>query len=156
MINSDQDWLEEIFKKRPGSIKPGLERIREAYQMLGSPLAGSKVVLVGGTNGKGSTGGMLAALLSNSGTKVAHYTSPHISCFSERIRVSGENYSLQELKDLYNEMVATLDKNIFDQLSFFEITTLLAFILFEKAEAQVCIIEVGLGGKAGCYQHPRS
>ena len=118
MINSDQDWLEEIFKKRPGSIKPGLERIREAYQILGSPLASSKVVLVGGTNVKVALVVCLLHCCQISGTKVAHYTSPHISCFSERIRVFGENYSLQELKDLYNEMVATLDKSIFDQLSF--------------------------------------
>lgn len=146
MLDKDEKWLEKLFSKRPGAIKPGLERIKCAYEKIGSPLEGVPSVLVAGTNGKGTTGGALSVLLTNLGLKVAHYTSPHITSFSERIRVSGENISLEEIKEEYDILSEKLGE-LFDPLSFFEIATLLAFSIFSQKKVDICVVEVGLGGR---------
>src|SRR5258707_2094094 len=103
-----------------------------------------KSVHVGGTNGKGSTSHMLAAILQTAGYKTGLYTSPHLKDFRERIRVNGEMIGEQTVIDF----VALHQPDFEDiQPSFFEMTVALAFDIFAKEKIDIAIIEVGLGGR---------
>jgi dihydrofolate synthase/folylpolyglutamate synthase len=103
-----------------------------------------KSIHVGGTNGKGSTAHMLAAVLQTAGYKTGLYTSPHLKDFRERIRINGQMISEQQVIDF----VAT-HRPDFDEIqpSFFEMTVALAFDIFAKKKVDIAIIEVGLGGR---------
>ena len=146
MKPGEEEWLVELFQKKPGHMRLDLEAMSAAYSRLGFPLRNTPVVLVGGTNGKGSTGGMIACLLNNCGFKVGHYTSPHILAFEERIRVSGSETTLNCLKLNYQRVLAQLGED-FENLSFFEATTLLSFVVFQRANVDIAVVEVGLGGR---------
>ena len=147
MGSQNEQWLDELFRKRPSEIKLGLQRMENSYRHMGSPLDQTPVVLVGGTNGKGTTSGIIACQLVNLGLKVGHYTSPHISCFSERIRISGNPLSIDQLKIYYEQLVEKLEQERFQSLTFFEVTSLLGFWLFKKFQVDVAVVEVGLGGR---------
>jgi dihydrofolate synthase/folylpolyglutamate synthase len=111
---------------------------------LGNPQHKFKSVHIGGTNGKGSTSHMLAAILQTAGYKTGLYTSPHLKDFRERIRINGEMISEQEVIDF-----VAAHKGDFDEISpsFFEMTVALAFDFFAREKVDIAIIEVGLGGR---------
>ncbi|ASU35739.1 bifunctional folylpolyglutamate synthase/dihydrofolate synthase [Mucilaginibacter xinganensis] len=111
---------------------------------LDNPQHKFKCVHVGGTNGKGSTSHMLAAILQIAGYKTGLYTSPHLKDFRERIRINGQMISEQQVIDF----VAT-QQHHFNEIrpSFFEMTVALAFDVFAKEQVDVAVIEVGLGGR---------
>ena len=111
---------------------------------LDNPQHKFKSVHVGGTNGKGSTSHMLAAILQIAGYKTGLYTSPHLKDFRERIRVNGQMISEQTVIDFVNAHRSDFDKI---QPSFFEMTVALAFDVFAKDQVDIAIIEVGLGGR---------
>lgn len=137
----------ELFDKRAGDIKPGLERIKKAFEYLGKPSFSIPTVLVAGTNGKGSTAGLLWSMLSAAGYKVGLYSSPHLRDFSERYSLSTKPISDD---DVYSEFISIkeeLPQDIYAELSFFEIATLISFRLFDKEGCDFQIIEVGLGGR---------
>src|SRR5206468_3402886 len=116
----------------------------ELCQVLGNPQQQFKSVHVGGTNGKGSTSHMLAAVLQTAGYKTGLYTSPHLRDFRERIRVNGKMITEEQVIDF----VARHQPD-FEQIepSFFEMTVALAFDIFAKEQVDIAIIEVGLGGR---------
>jgi dihydrofolate synthase / folylpolyglutamate synthase len=103
-----------------------------------------KSVHIGGTNGKGSSSHMLAAILQTAGYKTGLYTSPHLRDFRERIRINGQMIPEQEVINFVNSHQA-----LFEEInpSFFEATVGLAFDYFAKQEVDIAIIEVGLGGR---------
>jgi len=103
-----------------------------------------RTIHIVGTNGKGSSGRFLSYLLKNCGFVVGHYTSPHILSFNERIWIDGENISDCKLQELHIELLGILGEDA-DKLSYFEYTTLLAFLAFRGVE--FAIIEAGLGGE---------
>lgn len=140
-------YFETIFKKRVGGIKPGLDRMRRAYELLGRPAASIPSILVGGTNGKGSTAGFLWGMLARSDLAVGLYSSPHLLHFIERYQMSHAATSDAELVELLEEMKQRLPRDAYEDLSFFEIATLLALCLFERHGCQMIILEVGLGGR---------
>jgi dihydrofolate synthase/folylpolyglutamate synthase len=111
---------------------------------LNNPQHKFKSVHVGGTNGKGSTSHMLAAVLQTAGYKTGLYTSPHLKDFRERIRINGQMISEQQVIDFV--AAHTVD---FDEIrpSFFEMTVALAFDIFAKEKVDIAIVEVGLGGR---------
>jgi dihydrofolate synthase/folylpolyglutamate synthase len=126
------------------AIKPGLQNTIKFCQKLGNPQDKFKSVHVGGTNGKGSTSHMLAAVLQSAGYKTGLYTSPHLRDFRERIRINGEmiseNEVIQFVKD-HQQYIEELEP------SFFEVTVAMAFEHFAKNQVDIAIIEVGLGGR---------
>lgn len=142
-----EPWIKELFEKRPEKIKPGLATTKQAWENVNSPLKEIPCVLVGGTNGKGTTSGMLAVMLSQVGLRVGHYTSPHICSFSERVVVSGAEISDDHLKSVYLNLKSSLSESLWERLSFFELTTLMAFTVFEREKVDVAVVEVGLGGR---------
>lgn len=110
-------------------------------QRLGNPQNEFRSIHVAGTNGKGSVSSMLAAALSSAGLKVGLYTSPHLVDFRERMKIVGEGMISRE------EVWNFLHENDVEGLSFFEITTGMAFRWFADKKVDVAVIEVGLGGR---------
>lgn len=130
------------------AYKPGLDRMEFLDQLAGHPHGKYKTIHIAGTNGKGSTSNMLAACLSATGKKVGLYTSPHILDFRERMRViDSDGVHLISREDVW-DFVHTWDSTFENLgLSFFEITTMMAFDWFAKQGVDVAVIECGLGGR---------
>lgn len=139
--------FEELFARRASHIKPGLQRIEKSYHALGRPAADIPAVLVGGTNGKGSTSGFIWTLFALASEHVALYSSPHLIEFSERFQLSFASISDDDVSRAYTRLKADLPKECDDELSFFEIATLLGFRIFEEHAARFQVLEVGLGGR---------
>ena len=121
------------------------ERVHAAFRMLKPHIRQPRTVHIVGTNGKGSTGRMVAHLAYKSGLKVGHYTSPHIMKFNERIWIDGADSSDEVLEVAHQRLFKILGKKMSDALSYFEYTTLLAFVVFEDCDLMV--LEAGLGGE---------
>lgn len=126
------------------AYKKDLTNTLALCQTLGNPHQQFKSVHIAGTNGKGSTSHMLAAILQQAGYKTGLYTSPHLIDFRERIRINGEMIP----KDAVVEFVQQY-KNDFERIqpSFFEWTVALCFDYFAKQQVDIAIIETGLGGR---------
>ena len=124
------------------------ERVHSAYAILKPHINHPETVHIVGTNGKGSTGRMLSHLafrVQSSAFSVGHYSSPHILKFNERIWLDGEDASDDILEEAHQKLFAILGKEMADALSYFEYTTLLAFVVFENCDLMV--LEAGLGGE---------
>ena len=134
-----------MYQQQGGAAyKKDLSRTLKLAAQLNHPERKFKAVHVGGTNGKGSTAHMIAAVLQESGYKVGLYTSPHLKDFRERIRVNGALVSEQFVVEFIAHHKSFLEQH---QLSFFEMTVGMAFSYFEKENVDIAIIEVGLGGR---------
>lgn len=145
------ETVEYLFTSMPSfqhvggdAYKPGLERIEAFCQHLGDPQKDFCVIHVAGTNGKGSVSHMLAAVLQEAGYCVGLFTSPHLKDFRERIRVDGNKISRQSVVNFVGRHRQKMEEL---QLSFFEMTTALAFSHFARNQVEVAIIETGLGGR---------
>ncbi|MBR4002051.1 MAG: bifunctional folylpolyglutamate synthase/dihydrofolate synthase [Bacteroidales bacterium] len=125
------------------SYKPGLDRIRELDRRAGSPSSRLRCIHVAGTNGKGSVCSLLAASLAGSGYRVGLFTSPHLLDFRERIKIVEEDGFEMIPKESVMEFLKKYDS---PELSFFEITTGMAFWFFDREQVDIAVIEVGLGG----------
>ncbi|MCW8821169.1 MAG: Mur ligase family protein [Sulfurovum sp.] len=121
------------------------ERVHIAYGMLKPYIRQSRTVHIIGTNGKGSTGRMIAHLAHKSGLIVGHFSSPHILKFNERIWLNGSDSSDEVLDAAHQKLFTILGAEMSKSLSYFEYTTLLAFVVFEKCDLMV--LEAGLGGE---------
>ncbi|MEA4980216.1 MAG: folylpolyglutamate synthase/dihydrofolate synthase family protein [Petrimonas sp.] len=126
------------------AYKPGLDNSLRLDAIFNHPHRQYKTIHVGGTNGKGSTSHLLAAILQQSGYKVGLYTSPHLVDFRERIRVNGEVVPKKYVVDFVKKY-----REQFEPImpSFFELTMEMAFLYFAEQEVDVAVIEVGLGGR---------
>lgn len=131
-------------KQGAAAYKADLSRTKLLASHLGHPENSFKSIHIGGTNGKGSTAHMLAAVLQSAGYKVGLYTSPHLKDFRERIRIDGTKIPEAFVVKFIKENKYFLEKN---ELSFFEMTVGLAFDYFAKSKVDIGIIEVGLGGR---------
>lgn len=126
------------------AFKKDLTNTLELCKRLGNPHKKFKSVHIAGTNGKGSTSHMLAAILQTAGYKTGLYTSPHLRDFRERIRINGEMISEEHVIDFVRD-----HRQDFEDIkpSFFEMTVAMAFDAFANARVDIAIIEVGLGGR---------
>ena len=137
--------LQAAYALHPAEIDLSLGRLERLLSRLGNPQSRLPPVFhVAGTNGKGSTVAFLRACLEASGRRVHVYTSPHLIRFNERIRVAGQVIGDEALCDLLRDILA---RNGGQPITFFELTTALAFLAFAREPADACIIEVGLGGR---------
>ena len=128
----------------PAALKKDLGNILALSKALGNPHQQFRSIHLAGTNGKGSTAHMLAAVLQAAGYKVGLYTSPHYRDFRERIKINGE-FIPQDRVVGFVESHEDLFQNI--QPSFFEITVALAFTYFAEEEVDFAVVETGLGGR---------
>jgi len=143
--NSLADWLTYLEELHPKTIEMGLERLnRVRLELELTPTF--PIIMVGGTNGKGSVCAMLESILSCAGYKVGCYTSPHLLQYNERIRIDKKEINDGKLCQIFNQInAARKDCNI--SLTFFEFGTLAAMYLFIQARVDVAILEIGLGGR---------
>lgn len=130
-----------LSRRRPGRIRPSLDRLTDALRHLGNPQEAFSSALVVGTNGKGSTAAMVERILAAGGPRIGLATSPHLIRVNERIRVDGS-----EIKD--DHLVAILDRlEAFPDLTFFETLTAAAFMHFAESGVGIAVLEAGMGGR---------
>lgn len=145
-LKEAQQWIESITKF---GEKYDLSRMRLACAMLDHPERKFQSIHIGGTNGKGSTVNFLKCILTDAGYRVGTYTSPYVVHFNERITLEenmiNDALFLEHLNRIYT-FEQTFKSLHDDQLTFFELLTLVAFNVFAEAELDYAIIEVGLGG----------
>jgi dihydrofolate synthase/folylpolyglutamate synthase len=138
--------FEQFINEKPLYYKEiDHERVHKAYAILKPHIKQPTTIHIVGTNGKGSTGRIIASLLHFSGTKVGHFSSPHILKFNERIWIEGEDIDDGHLEVAHEKLFAILGQEMSDALSYFEYTTLLALVAMEDLE--VIVLEAGLGGE---------
>lgn len=151
MIRDYQQTVEYLYQILPmfqrqgaSAIKKGLSNTIALCEALGNPHRKFKSIHVAGTNGKGSTSHMLAAILQTAGYKTGLYTSPHLKQFTERIRVNGREVDQQYVVEFVKRIQPLIEKI---QPSFFEITVVMAFDYFAQHDVDVAVVEVGMGGR---------
>ena len=140
-------WLEYISHQHVAEIVMGLDRVRAVWEKMGKPQAPINIT-VGGTNGKGSTGAMLESILSIAGFKTGFYSSPHLVHFNERARLDAKSVSDADFVTAFETVEAarcSMVPNL--PLTYFEYATLAALSMFARANLDVAILEVGLGGR---------
>ncbi|ACT92297.1 bifunctional folylpolyglutamate synthase/dihydrofolate synthase [Dyadobacter fermentans] len=146
-----QETIEYLYDRLPvfqnigaRAFKPGLHTTRELCKLLGDPQDQFPTIHIAGTNGKGSTSHMLAAILQEAGYRVGLYTSPHLKDFRERIRVNGVPVSEDFIVDFIDDQKSNIERL---SPSFFEVTVAMAFSYFGRSKVDVAVIEVGMGGR---------
>ena len=136
--------LQKLFSLHTFGIKLGLENITGFLQHLGNPQKFLKAVHIAGSNGKGSTASFIESILQESGFKVGLYTSPHFVKFNERVVINGKQIDDEYLAAFISDNEKYIDEH---QLTFFEVTTAMAFLYFKDLKTDFCVIETGLGGR---------
>ena len=141
--------VEEWLHSRIGlNFRSGLGRMQQAMDLLGNPEKTYPIIHVTGTNGKGSTIAFMRELFVAHGKKVGTFTSPHIISIHDRICINGQAIADADFIRLA-EQVKEMEKTLLethDQLSFFELLTLIAFLYFREQEVDLVLLEVGIGG----------
>jgi len=150
-LNDYQNTIDYLYSRLPmfsrigaAAIKNDLHNTQLICSFLGNPEKKFKTIHIAGTNGKGSTSHMLAAIFQKAGYRTGLYTSPHLYDFRERIKVNGEMCK-KEFVSSFTNRVKPLIEEI--EPSFFEITVGMAFEYFANESCDIAIIETGLGGR---------
>ena len=134
-----------LFRLQKHGIQLGLETMTALTMRLGMPQTRYRTLHIAGTNGKGSTAAMAAAMLQAAGYRVGLYTSPHLVEFRERIRVNGEMIAESRVAQLTEQLQVLCQPDL--SPTFFEYTTAMAFQHFADSGVDVAVLEVGLGGR---------
>jgi len=147
-----QDLVAWLYGLQSHGVKLGLDGIRALLELLDHPEVGIPVILVGGTNGKGSVAAMLDALLRAHRRRTGLYTSPHLVRPNERIRIDGDDVSTPELERLLATVRDACECGLSQgrlraHPSFFEVITAAALLAFRDARVDAAVLEVGLGGR---------
>ena len=144
------DPVAYINEPRWQEVRPGLERSTALLDRMGRPQDRLRFVHVAGTNGKGSTCAYVASALKAAGYRTGMFTSPYIITFEERIRVNGENISIDDLRDVtlfVREHAEALAAEIGEHPTEFELMTAVAFEHFARSACDIVVCEVGMGGR---------
>ncbi len=144
MLPDHRDSLDYLYGLRFFGIKLGLETITELLDRVGNPQHHLRILHIAGTNGKGSTAAALAAVFHAAGIPAGLYTSPHLHQFTERIRVDTRQLELDETVALIKELRPHAEQL---QATFFEVTTALALLAFQRHGVSWAIMECGMGGR---------
>ena len=146
-----KEVTEYVYNLKRLGPKLGLRNIRRLLKLIGDPQKSFKSVLVGGTNGKGSTAAMIASILMAEGFKVGLFTKPHLSSYTERFVVDGKPISEEDVVRIIYELKPYMERMArckrYRHPSFFEATVALAFKYFSEQEVDIAVVEVGLGGR---------
>ncbi len=139
-----QQWLSKIEASHPSEIEMGLDRTLTVYSKLRAGRVAKKIIVVAGTNGKGSTIAMIEHLLLKMGVSVGVYTSPHIETYNERIRINGKSVDDRRIVESFQKVESVRGAV---PLTYFEFGTLGAIHCLANEKLDVAILEVGLGGR---------
>lgn len=142
MSTALQPALSKLYARIPLGMRLGLEPMRAACAVQGFPERSFRAVHVAGTNGKGSVSAMVESIARAHGLRTGLYTSPHLCRFAERIRIDGRPIEDAPLASLLTRVLGASG-----ELSFFEASTLAAFLAFREAGVDVGVVEVGIGGR---------
>jgi dihydrofolate synthase/folylpolyglutamate synthase len=142
--SSLDDWLFYLESVHPANIAMGLERVADVANNIGLLNTPSKIILIGGTNGKGTTARCLESLLLAQGYSVGTYASPHLIRYNERVRINGQELDDQYHVDAFNMLEQGRGST---PLTYFEYGTLGALAIFKRFEVDYVLLEVGLGGR---------
>ncbi|MBI4837569.1 MAG: hypothetical protein HY806_00120 [Nitrospirae bacterium] len=140
------DSVDYLYGLQMLGIKFGLENSRRLMGLLGNPAGFFRTVHVAGTNGKGSTSAIIAAVLKENGFKTGLYTSPHLVSFTERIRINGcpiPEHEVIRLTSYIRDVIANSDL----KPTFFEFVTAMAFYYFASNRVEWSVVETGMGGR---------
>lgn len=151
------EWLAYIEQQHTKSIELGLDRMREVAARMLFDKPARHVITVGGTNGKGSTVAFIESIARKAGWRVGTYTSPHLLRYNERVRIDGHEASDEALVEAFEAVEAarrtpsppnpSVEGEGFIPLTYFEFGTLAALWLFQRAELDLAVLEIGLGGR---------
>jgi dihydrofolate synthase/folylpolyglutamate synthase len=144
MSGNYQETLDFLYSLQFFGIKLGLDNTRELLARVGNPQRALKVIHLAGTNGKGSTAAALASVFQHAGIRAGLYTSPHLHNFSERIRIDTLPISEVEIVALARELRPHAEEL---RATFFEVTTVMALLHFQRSGALWAIMETGMGGR---------
>ncbi len=144
MPRSLEQWLAYQVQVHPQAIDLGLDRLRQVLERLGWRQPRVPVITVAGTNGKGSVTGFCAAIMRAAGYRVGTFTSPHLRDYRERIRIHDARVSAEALVSAF-ERIEAARGNV--GLTFFEFNTLAALLVFEAAQLDAWVLEIGMGGR---------
>lgn len=128
-------------------IRLGLEPLAGLLAALGGPQDGLPAVLVAGTNGKGSTCALLESMVRAAGYRTGLYTSPHLERVEERVQIDGRPIPRHDMTTLLAEVTETATARGLELPTYFEALTAVAFLAFRRAEVDLAVLEVGLGGR---------
>ena len=142
---SYQKSIAYLYGLQKFGIKFGLAKISKLLSNLDSPHKNLLSIHIAGTNGKGSTAACLASVLSKAGYRVGLYTSPHLNRFTERIKIGNREISKKDV-DRLTHLLMNKSKQI-DSITYFEIVTAMALLYFAEKKVDLCILEVGMGGR---------
>ena len=142
--NSLEYWLDYIQAVGPKEIDLGLKRIKPIYEQLIKSKIASKVIVVGGTNGKGTTTEFLGQLLVSKHKNVGTFTSPHLFNFNERIKINGKPVSDESIVESFKLIEESRGST---NLTYFDFSTLAALLIFNKSKVDYMVLEIGLGGR---------
>ena len=142
--NSLEYWLDYIQAVGPKEIDLGLQRIKPIYEQLIKSKIASKVIVVGGTNGKGTTTEFLGQLLVSKHKNVGTFTSPHLFNFNERIKINGKPVSDESIIESFKLIEESRGAT---NLTYFDFSTLAALLIFNKSNVDYMVLEIGLGGR---------
>ncbi len=144
MADSYQESLDYLYSLQFFGIKLGLENTRELLSRIGNPQRHLRIIHIAGTNGKGSTAAALAEVFHAAAIPAGLYTSPHLHSFTERIRINGRQISEAEVVALIAELRPHAEEL---KTTFFEFTTALALLYFQRRKVAWVILETGMGGR---------
>ncbi|VXB87642.1 bifunctional folylpolyglutamate synthase and dihydrofolate synthase [Luteimonas sp. 9C] len=138
------DWLSAIEARHPTEIEMGLDRVGAVYARMDCGRPATQVITIAGTNGKGSTVAFVEAIARSAGWRVGAYTSPHLLAYNERVRIDGHDVEDAALVEAFEAVEAARGDT---PLTYFETGTLAALWLFARADLDLAVLEVGLGGR---------
>jgi dihydrofolate synthase/folylpolyglutamate synthase len=139
--------IEQLFARTAQGIRPGLEVTEALLEAVGNPHRRLQCVHVAGTNGKGSVCAMIESVLRESGCKTGLYTSPHLLRFNERFRINGREIADKVLAPLLDEVESAAQRLTTRPPTFFEFSTVAAFLWFAREAVEYAVIETGMGGR---------
>lgn len=139
--------IAQLFAMSTRGIRLGIQRMEDALRYRGAPHGGLRCVQVAGTNGKGSVASMMAAVAQQAGYRTGLFTSPHLHRWVERIRVDGEELPEAEAGERIGEALEAFSKPGAPEVTFFELTTLIALEVFRDRRCDIVLLETGLGGR---------
>ncbi len=140
-----QSSIAYLYGLQKIGIKFGLRKVSKLLASLGNPQKGLPCIHIAGTNGKGSTAAFIASILSKAGYRVGLYTSPHLTSFTERIKIINREISKKDVIRL-TSLLKDKSKSI-NNITYFEIVTAMALCYFKEKKVDLSILEVGMGGR---------
>ncbi|MGD8226655.1 MAG: folylpolyglutamate synthase/dihydrofolate synthase family protein [Desulfobacteraceae bacterium] len=142
---SYKEAIQYLYGLQKYGIKFGLSKTASLLKAFDNPHRGQKYIHITGTNGKGSVAAMMESILLKSGLRVGLYSSPHLVRFTERFRINGEEAAPDQLAAIAGELLKVIRPG--HPPTFFEVVTAMALIYFARENVDICIMEVGMGGR---------